>query len=485
MKVLLADDNASVRKILEAMLTAWGYDVVSSSDGTEAWNLLQRPDAPSLLILDWMMPGMDGIDICRTLRSRQASFPHYIVLITCRGHKEDIVTGLEAGADDYITKPFEAEELRARIHVGRRYVELQMALNGQMTDLKRQKQELRRSYRALKLLNESSLALTRASSESELIENTCQDIVATGGYRLAWLGFTEGNNESRFRPVCQAGFENGALDAMRLAWNDSEMARSPVGKALQTGRPAIVRDIFADSRYAHRQVEAASRGFSSLIAIPFDISKESWGVLSVYAREPDAFDLEEVKLLVKLAENLAYGINAQRTTIDRRRIEEELQRERDQAQLYLDVAGVLMVALDRGGAITMVNTMGCSILEYSSQELLGKNWFSTCTPKEEQTQLMADYQELLEGKKELREYFESTIITKKGNERVLAVHASLLRGRSGTLEGLLFSGEDVTDRKRAEETLRTSEENYRTLFDRMMVSNARVISAYRSGNIES
>ena len=484
MKVLIADDNVSVHRVLEALLKAWDYTVVSASDGIEAWNLLQQPDAPALVILDWMMPGMDGIDICRNLRSRPAPFPAYVILLTCRGHKEDIVAGLEAGADDYITKPFETEELRARIQVGRRYVELQQTLSERMHDLQRQKQELARSNRALKLLNESNQSLTRSESENELLQSLCRDIVEIGGYRLAWIGFTEDGSVLRFRPVAQSGFEEGALEAMRLAWSEADVAKSPVGKAIQSGRPAVVKDIFADRRYMHRQVDAASRGFSSLVAIPFTISPSAQGVLNVYAREPDAFDSKEVVLLAKLAENLAYGINAIRTAVDRRRMEEELQQERDQAQLYLDVAAVLIVALDRDGTITMINAKGCTILGCPQQEMLGKNWFALCSSEEQAPVLQNEYDELMRGKREFREYFERTIVTRNGTERILAIHASLLGNKDGTVAGLLFSGEDVTERKKAEEALRSSEENYRTLFDRM-VSTTNAISAYRSSNGES
>jgi len=479
LNVLIADDNAQVRKILEALLSAWGYNIVTASDGKEAWEVLQRPSAPSLVILDWMMPGMDGIQICRSLRLQPPPVPPYIILLTCRGDKEDLVTGLEAGADDFITKPFESDELRARIQVGKRAVELQMTLIERMGELHRQGQELQRSIRALKLLNESNQAITRIENEEELFSSICRIVVESGGYRLAWIGLTEQGTELRLTPRAQYGFEEGALEAMRLSWSDADISRSPVGRALQTGQPAVVRDILNNRQYAYRQVEAASRGFSSLAAIPFSITPQTAGVLSLYAREPDAFDSEEIKLLAKMSNQLAFGISAFRTSQERRRIEAELQVERDQAQRYLDVAGVLMVALDSRGIITLVNAKGCSILGFPQEELLGRDWFTTCAPGNDRD----EYVKLMTGKQSFEEYFESTVVTRGGTKRILAVHASLLRDRKGTITGLLFSGEDITERKKTEESLRTSEENYRTLFDRM-VSGSRAIAAYRSGGDE-
>ena len=128
MKILIAEDDSISRRILKSTLTKWGYDVVSVADGNEARDKMQKEDAPRLVVLDWMMPGMDGVEVCRRIRQAGKSEPMYIILLTARGDKNDIVEGLGAGADDYILKPFDNHELRARIDVGRRVVELQNAL---------------------------------------------------------------------------------------------------------------------------------------------------------------------------------------------------------------------------------------------------------------------------------------------------------------------------------------------------------------------
>jgi len=128
MKILIAEDNDISRRILEAVLVKWSYEVTSASDGNEAWEKLQEKDAPRLMVLDWMMPGINGVEICRRMRQIDVVEPMYIILLTARDNKNDIVVGLRAGADDYIAKPFDKNELRARIDVGRRVVELQEAL---------------------------------------------------------------------------------------------------------------------------------------------------------------------------------------------------------------------------------------------------------------------------------------------------------------------------------------------------------------------
>ncbi len=135
MKVLIAEDDLVPRLLLESALKEWGYDVVVAGDGEAAWQLLQGPDTPKLAILDWMMPGLDGIEICRRVRATASPEPIYLILLTGRDAKEDIVAGLRSGANDYVTKPFDRGELLARIQVGARVVELQSSLAARVREL--------------------------------------------------------------------------------------------------------------------------------------------------------------------------------------------------------------------------------------------------------------------------------------------------------------------------------------------------------------
>jgi phosphoserine phosphatase RsbU/P len=137
MRVLIAEDDRISRRFLEHSLAAWNYDVLATADGDEAWSALEAPDAPRLAILDWIMPGLEGTEICTRLRQRTEPIPTYIIILTSRSTKEDIVAGLRAGADDYLTKPFDAEELRARVQVGVRLLELQQRLATKVDDLAR------------------------------------------------------------------------------------------------------------------------------------------------------------------------------------------------------------------------------------------------------------------------------------------------------------------------------------------------------------
>jgi two-component system cell cycle response regulator len=133
--VLIAEDDPIFRRILESWFKRWDYRVTAVENGAEAWEVLQREDAPQLAVLDWMMPGMDGIEVCRRIRSRDQGVYRYVLLLTAKDDKQDVIAGLEAGADDYLTKPFDVDELRARVRAGKRILDLQAALIRAKDDL--------------------------------------------------------------------------------------------------------------------------------------------------------------------------------------------------------------------------------------------------------------------------------------------------------------------------------------------------------------
>jgi phosphoserine phosphatase RsbU/P len=143
MKILIAEDDLTSRKVLRAVLEKLGYEVVETIDGEDAWMIMQKSDAPHLIILDWMMPVMDGLELINRIRSIQTSQPPYIIMLTTKGEKSDIIAGLDAGADDYLSKPFDTGELRARVDVGRRMIEMEDRLAAKVKELKKALDELK------------------------------------------------------------------------------------------------------------------------------------------------------------------------------------------------------------------------------------------------------------------------------------------------------------------------------------------------------
>jgi phosphoserine phosphatase RsbU/P len=134
-RILIAEDDVVSRTVLERTLRGWGHEVVVTRDGTQAWEALLADDAPSLAILDWMMPGLEGPEICRRIRALARPVPTYLILLTAKGQTDDVVAGLDSGADDYVTKPFDRQELRSRLRVGERILALQNGLADRVREL--------------------------------------------------------------------------------------------------------------------------------------------------------------------------------------------------------------------------------------------------------------------------------------------------------------------------------------------------------------
>ena len=202
-------------------------------------------------------------------------------------------------------------------------------LEASEAERERAQRELPKINRALRAHSRCSESLIRSTSEEGLLKDICRIIVEMGGYQLAWVGFAEHNADKTVRPVAQMGFEDGYLDTVEITWADTERGRGPTGTAIRTGEPTIVRNIQTDPHYGPWRAEAGKRGYASSIALPLIADGQTFGTLNIYAAEPDAFDKEEVELLSRLADDLAYGILALRTRAELKSTEQELRKHRD------------------------------------------------------------------------------------------------------------------------------------------------------------
>jgi len=135
MRILIADDDKVSRTLLKSALAKLGYEVRPAENGTEAWEILEADDPPKLAILDWMMPGMEGVEVCRRVRAMKRGSYIYIILLTSKDQKQDMVDGFKAGVDDYLVKPFDAQELQSRLAVGRRILDLESTLGRKVYEL--------------------------------------------------------------------------------------------------------------------------------------------------------------------------------------------------------------------------------------------------------------------------------------------------------------------------------------------------------------
>jgi len=142
MRILIVEDSETSRIILAGLLDKLGHETVSAETGESAWQIMQENDAPQIILLDWMMPGMSGLELCRKIRDNKQELPPYIIMVTGKSDKADLITALEAGANDYLTKPFDAGELSARVESARRTVELQQRLSQKIEELNKALSEI-------------------------------------------------------------------------------------------------------------------------------------------------------------------------------------------------------------------------------------------------------------------------------------------------------------------------------------------------------
>ncbi len=203
-----------------------------------------------------------------------------------------------------------------------RMMRYEMAID--ITDQKRADEESRRLNRALKMVSECNQALVRARSEEELLPDICHIIVEDGGYRLAWIGYAEQDEAKTVRPVAQMGYDEGYVDRVDITWADTERGRGPTGTAIRSGEPSVITNIPGDPAFAPWRQDAARRGYQSSIALPLVSEGKTLGALNIYASEPDAFDADEVKILLELARDLGYGMQALRNRVERDRAEAAL-----------------------------------------------------------------------------------------------------------------------------------------------------------------
>jgi GAF domain-containing protein len=177
-----------------------------------------------------------------------------------------------------------------------------------ITERMRAEELLLQFNRALMVLSRCNEVLVRATDELALLREVCHLLVETGGYRLAWVGFARQDAQKSIHPVAYAGLEEGYLETSNFTWADTAHGREPTGTAIRTCAPAVCRNILTDPAFAPWHNDAVRRGYASALALPLTAGDEVLGVLTIYASRPDAFDVEEVRLLTELADNLAYGV---------------------------------------------------------------------------------------------------------------------------------------------------------------------------------
>jgi diguanylate cyclase (GGDEF)-like protein len=277
---------------------------------------------PDLILLDVMMPGITGYDVAAKLKANPATCNLPIIMLSALGDRDSKLAGLNAGAEDFLTKPIDRIELWVRVRNLLRLKEysdtlaeqnqlLEQAVRGrneEITERKRAETQIIRLNRLYGILSGINAAIVRIRNRQELFTEACNIAVAQGHFRMAWIGSVDSKGTG-LTPLAWSGFEEGYLDKLTLAIENNEAdALLLVMRTLQGKMPVVYNDINSDSRLAHWHIDASQRGFHSMGIFPLMGDEQPIGLFVLYASEPNFFDMEEITLLTELAANISYAL---------------------------------------------------------------------------------------------------------------------------------------------------------------------------------
>ncbi|MDD5284590.1 MAG: ATP-binding protein [Desulfuromonadaceae bacterium] len=236
-------------------------------------------------------------------------------------------------------------------------------------DIKHRKNALSKLYRALKTYSQCHQALIRADNEMQLMQNICRIIVEVGGYRVAWVGIAEHDDERSIRPIVQWGDSQGYLKNLNVNWSDTDRGRGPTGTAIKTGKPVVVKYIEYDPKWELWRENALRHGFRSSLSLPLIIAGRPFAALVIFSGETRIFDVNEVKLLSELADDLSYGIATLRASIERLKVEKEY----SLLASVIEQANEGIFLFNDGGVIQYVNPAVEKITGLPPLAMVGKN----------------------------------------------------------------------------------------------------------------
>jgi len=412
-KILIIDDKKdnliSISSLLKNLIP--GCVVLTADSGADGLNKAKK-ELPDTILLDIIMPEMDGFEVCKRLKSDERVKHIPVILLTAvKTDSKSRVKGLDLGADTLLTKPIDEVELAAQVNV--------------MLRIKKAEDLLRKEKDLLKdAVKERTKALRQSEEQfRSLVESSIDHI-----FILDRGGTYTFSNEK----VSQFTLETGeSMPGLHLRdvypLELAEFYREKLNQVFTTGHAV---------KFEHQIPK--SEGFHYHFDTLFPIFRNG----GVWAVGGICHDITES-----------------------RQAQEALREERDWAQRYLDLAGVIFVAIDKKGEVTLINKKGCEILGFKEDEIIRKNWFDNFLPKRLVDEIKPVSEKLLAGEIEAAEYYENPVLTKSGEERLIAWHNTILKDEKGKIIGHLSSGEDITERKQAEEALQESEEKYRNILE--------------------
>lgn len=334
-----------------------------------------------------------------------------------------------------------------------------LSIGRDITERRMAENEIARMNRSLRMLSEVNQALIHITDEKALLNEVCRIAVEDGGYRMAWVGFAEHDEDKTIVPVARAGFDSGYIDALKLTWADADRGRGPCGTAIRTGQPFVVRNVLEEPLFSIWFESAIKQGYQSFIALPLISGSQTFGLIAIYSAEIEAFDSKEVELLKEMGDDLAFGLVALQVRENREKAEKALRESEERYRLIAENTADTVAVLDLNLNMVYISPSVLKMRGFSVEESLKHSLDQIFTPssmqkvKETFTKQMA-----LEatGKADpmRTETIELEEYCKDGSIIWVEIVVSFLRDVNLVPTGILTATRNITERKQSEEKLR-------------------------------